>query len=331
MKNNVENRNLKYNYVFLGADADFMRIAYGDMDTAPWAKYLCRRIDSGNPLLTKLYQLHTSPTTNKLFRLPGQGVWNKMMFRGNFPDGKPLCFVFHPRSRWLQNGIIEYLRKTYSDCRVVVAFQDLVRFAYPRGIEELKEKMDLCLSFDHADAEKYGMEYYPLVYSPYDVSEDDSIAESDVYFVGKAKDRLPQILAAYEKLRGAGLKCEFYITGVAPEDQKYADQIHYCGQMSYVENLKHVKKTKCLLEIMQQGGHGYTLRACEAIMYDKKMITDNPEISGAPFYRPELISVFDDVKNIDPSFVKAEPAVADYGWKEQLSPLRLLEYIDSKI
>ena len=323
--------NLKYNYVFLGASADFMQIAYGDMHTVPWAKYLCRRIDSDNGFLTRLYQLHTSPATNKLFRLPGQGVWNRMMFRGQFEDDKPICFVFHPRSRWLQNGIVEYLRRTYPDCRIAVAFQDLVRFAYPQGIEALKEQVDLCLSFDHADAAQYGMEYYPLVYSHCDIPDDPSLPESDVYFVGKAKDRLSSILAAYERLRDAGLRCEFYITGVAPEEQKYADEIHYCGQMSYVENLKRVKKTGCLLEIMQQGGHGYTLRACEAIMYNKKMITDNPEIAGAPFYRPELISVFDRAEAIDPSFVRAEPSVADYGWKEQLSPLRLLAYIDSRI
>lgn len=195
----------------------------------------------------------------------------------------------------------------------------------------LLQKVDIALSFDHADAEKYGMDYYPLVYSPCDMGEDDSIPESDVYFVGKAKDRLPAILAAYEKLRDAGLRCDFYLTGVAPEDQKYADEITYGTQMSYKENLRHVKKTRCLLEIMQGGGHGYTLRACEAIMYDKKMLTNNPEIEHAPFYKPELISVFRDARDIDTEFVKREPYAVDYGWKEQLSPLRLLEYIDRRV
>ena len=322
---------MKYNYVYLGSNSDFTRISFGDLEKVDWAKYFCKRIDTNSKVLTKLYQLHTSPKTNRFFRLPGQGIWNKMLFRQTFPEDKPICFVFYPRSRWLQNGAIEYLRKKYPDCKIALIFQDLVRYSYPQGLEEMLKKVDIALSFDHADAEMHGMDYYPLVYSPYDVPEDDLIEESDVYFVGKAKDRLPQILAAYEKLRDAGLKCEFYITGVAPEEQKYADEIHYCGQMSYVENLKRVKKTKCLLEIMQGGGHGYTLRACEAIMYDKKMITDNPEISSAPFFAPELISVFSGAEDINPSFVTAEPTEADYGWKENLSPLKLLEYIDERI
>jgi hypothetical protein len=66
-------------------------------------------------------------------------------------------------------------------------------------------------------------------------------------------------------------------------------------------------------------------------MYGKKMITNNPEIAGAPFYDPALISVFDSAEDIDAPFVTAEPQEADYGWKEQLSPLKLLEYIDEKL
>lgn len=322
---------MKYNYVIFGDETDFMRIAYKDLEGLPWVKYLWKRIDTDSRVLTNLYRLHTSPISNRLFRLPWQKIWNRMAFRGNFEDGKPICFLFFFKERWFKNGLIEYLREQFPGCKIAIFCQDLAHKFFSDGFEKTAVKMDLSLSFDHADAEKYGMDYYPLVYSPYDVPEDDSIEESDVYFVGKAKDRLPQILAAYEKLRDEGLKCEFYITGVAPEEQKYADEIHYCGQMSYVENLKHVKKTKCLLEIMQGGGHGYTLRACEAIMYNKKMITDNPQISKAPFYRPELISVFSCAEDIDPSFVTAEPADADYGWKDKLSPIKLLEYIDERI
>ena len=322
---------MRYNYVIFGSAADFHRVSYGDIDRCEQAKYLYAHLDSDSRFLINLYRLHTSPKTNRLFRLPCQGLWNAMAFRGRFEEDKPICFVFFSQNRKVESGLVEFLRKKYPNCKMVLFCQDLVRYMFPNGAETMMSKMDLCMSFDQADAAQYGMDYYPLVYSPADIPDDPGVAESDVYFVGKAKDRLPQILAAYEKLRDAGLKCEFYITGVASEDQKYADEIHYCGQMSYAENLKHIKKTKCLLEIMQGGGHGYTLRACEAIMYDKKMITDNPEIANAPFYAPERISVFRDVNDIVPSFVTAEPIVAEYGWKEKLSPIKLLEYIDEKI
>jgi len=322
---------VKYNYVIFGSSADFLRMAYADVDKVSYAVYRCGLLDGRRRLLDTLYRWHTSPAVNDKIPLPFRGVWNPMIFRNPFSDGKPLCFVVFGNRRLLNKNFIGYLKKAYPGSKVVYFCQDLIAKSHGARFETFRDAFDYMLSFDHADAEKYGMDYYPLVYSPYDVPEDASIEESDVYFVGKAKDRLPQILAAYERFRDAGLKCDFYITGVKPEDQKYADEITYGNQMPYIENLKHIKKTKCLLEIMQGGGHGYTLRACEAIMYDKKMITDNPEIANAPFYRPELISVFNGAEDIDPSFVNAEPMVADYGWKENLSPLKLLEYIDERI
>ena len=147
---------MNYNYVYFGNSADYMKISFGDLKDVDFAKYLYKRIDTDNKFLTKLYQLHTSPKTNRFFRLPGQGFWNKMMFRGTFPEKKPLCFIFYPRSRYLQNGAIEYLRKKYPDCKITLVFQDLVKYAYPVGLEEVLKKVDIALSFDHADAEKYG-------------------------------------------------------------------------------------------------------------------------------------------------------------------------------
>ena len=86
---------MNYNFVYLGSDADFMRISFGDMEKVAWAKYLCRRIDSGSAFLTKLYQLHTSPKTNRLFRLPGQRIWNRMMFRGSFAEKSRYALCSH--------------------------------------------------------------------------------------------------------------------------------------------------------------------------------------------------------------------------------------------
>lgn len=323
---------MKYNYVMFGHAADFCRISYGDMNRVDYARYLTRRIDTDNQILTKLYQLHTSPVTNRFFKLPGQKIWNKFAFVEKFKEDKPICFIFTPRSRWLHNGIIEYLRKNYTDCKIVVLCADLVKYcASDIDFNELTKKADISVSFDHKDCEEYNMINYPLLYSHYDFKEDTDIPESDVYFVGKAKDRLDDIISAYEKLRDAGLKCDFYITGVREEDRKYPEEITYGSQMSYVENLNHIRKTKALLEIMQQGGHGYTLRTCEAIMYDKKMITNNPEIKNAVFYSPERISVFEDVSEIDAEFILREPQKVDYQFKDELSPLKFLEFLDEKL
>ena len=129
-------------------------------------------------------------------------------------------------------------------------------------------------------------------------------------------------------LRDAGLRCDFHITEVAPEDRKYADEIDYCTQMPYAENLKRIHKTRCLLEIMQQGGSGYTLRMCEAIMMDKRLLTNNPVVTGEAYYSPERIQTFQTVNQIDTAFITAGERDVDYGWKDRLSPLKLLQFIE---
>lgn len=60
----------------------------------------------------------------------------------------------------------------------------------------------------------YGWVYYPLVYSEVHIEDNNDIPESDVYFVGKAKDRLSEIISFFEKCDAAGLKCDFHIVGV---------------------------------------------------------------------------------------------------------------------
>jgi hypothetical protein len=83
---------------------------------------------------------------------------------------------------------------------------------------------------------------------------------------------------------------------------------------------------------MQQGGHGYTQRMSEAIAYDKKILTNNREVEGAPFYNDKYISIYSDIKDIDISFLRDSSDISvDYGFKDQLSPKKLLSFIEQKI
>lgn len=322
---------MNYNYVMFGNTADFFRISWSEITQLKNVIYRDEGIDCKNRFFKNLYRLHTSPKTNKIMPLPFKRIWNKYAFRGKFDNDKPICFLFYPRSRWLENGIIKYLRKQYENCKIGIVFQDLVKRSYPNDIEQLQKKVDFCLSFDNDDVKNYNMIYYPLVYSKTEVEDDDSISSSDVYFVGKAKDRLEKILAVYEKLRSEGLKCDFYLTGVDEQDQKYTDEITYGRQMPYKQNLKHIKKTKVLLEIMQGGGKGYTLRACEAVAYGKKLLSDNSEIEKVPFYNSDYISKFVDLDSIDIDFIKKDVGEIDYNYVEEFSPKKLIEFLDGTL
>ena len=103
--------------------------------------------------------------------------------------------------------------------------------------------------------------------------------------------------------------------------------------MDYGDNLQHVIHTKCLLEIMQKGQIGYTQRAVEAVCLGKKLLTNNPIIKDAPFYKQEFISQFEKSGDIDIAFINNIPdsELIDYQYKEKLSPIELLDFIDERL
>ena len=136
---------------------------------------------------------------------------------------------------------------------------------------------DKVITIDEGDAERYGLELHPFFYSAIP-KEDLAIPESDCFYVGNAKERLDDLLAVYELFLSMGLKCDFHIVGVSEERQKYQESIIYNKPMNYDDVVCHIKKSKMLLEIMQEGQTSGTLREHEAVIYGKKLITNNKYI-----------------------------------------------------
>ena len=323
---------MKYKYVVCGTpNMDLYKVSYADLAKTDNAVYLCSPIQSDSKVLNWLHKRHFGVRINKIINLPFKKIWNRFYYKNDFDkkDSSSICFVLSASyMKYEKYGLIEDIRKDYPNCKIVCFYQDLVgKRGYPP--KKVKELFDLVLSFDHKNCEEYGFVYYPLVYSYTEIEDDPNIPESDIFFLGKAKNRLAEILEAYEVLRDSGLKCDFHITGVPEGERKYEDEIDYCEKMSYSENLKRIKKTRCMLEIMQQGGHGYTLRYCEAIAHDRRLLTNNTEIKNAPFFNPALISTFDSAEDIDVEFVKSGDKDVDYKFKNELSPIRLIEFIDN--
>ena len=89
-------------------------------------------------------------------------------------------------------------------------------------------------------------------------------------------------------------------------------------------------RCRCMLEINQDGAVGNTSRFLEAVMYNKKLITNSHSIKKDVFYKPEYIKIFDDIKDIDPSFVK-DDTVVDYNYNNEFSPIGLIKCVDSVV
>ena len=135
-------------------------------------------------------------------------------------------------------------------------------------------------TFDSSDAVKYNMYYYPQFYRSY--PEQTELTEKydyDFYFCGRDKGRKTLIDFFQKRLSKFG-KCKFIIIPESNPD--------FMGYYDYIDK---VKKAKVLCEIGQKGQTGLTIRALEALFFNKKMITTNEYVKHMDFYNPANILV----------------------------------------
>lgn len=332
---------LKYNYVVFGSSIEYSRIVYADLEKCNnVVKYVTEKSLLKRKQL--LFKIHFSRKINKIIRLPLKKIWLKTFDVYSPSDEKPICFFF--MAYWnnieYQLPFIEFLKNKYPNSRTVLFLQDIFKLyempytSNPFDAEELKSRYDMVMTYDKGDADRYGLFYHPTPFSYYDVGNVSDVPESDVFFIGKAKDRLPMIYETFDKLTSLGLNCLFVLHGVKKRDKIDKKGIVYINKLlPYKECLQYVSRTKCILEIMQGGAKGSTLRVWEAMVYNKHLLTNDTSLVNSRFYRKEGMMIYNSVNDLDES-IKLRIMSSDilnYNCREELSPIKLLEFVDKKL
>ena len=284
------------------------------------------------PFIRRLYALHTSQRLNSRVKVPLQRLWYPAYFSTDSHSDKPYCFIVACNN--ISMDYLRYLRSKYPDSRFVKVHRDLLKVLRnnPDYTEEnMNRVFDLRFTYDEGEAKKYGLLHFDEIESKIDVPISDQYPLSDVFFAGRAKERFPDILAAYKVLSEYGLKCDFYITDVPKDAQIQLPGITYANSfMLYKDMLYKTVNSRCLLDVNQQGAVGYTSRVLEAIMYNKRIILNNESIKSSKYYTPEYMQVVDDMSKIDPSFVTREDVI-DYEYEGEFSPIHLIKQIDNEL
>lgn len=173
-------------------------------------------------------------------------------------------------------SLINYLKDRYQNCILVLYIADMM-YSMLFSIDQAKTDFNFIFSFDKRDAERYQINFLlepfstELLYRLPNINE----PEFDITFVGHAKNRYDRIIKIYESLRQRGMKCDFHITGVSKSKQLYRNEINY-GWVDFEELLVNVKKSKCVLEMVQNEEYSATTRYSEAMLLGKNLLTDCP-------------------------------------------------------
>lgn len=328
---------LNYNYVFFNTnesydidknEQSYSSICVKDLTMCSDVKVVPFPLYDMSPWLVKLHGYHNMKTLNKYIKLPFKHLWFPYYFRNQFDNEKPICFVV--LRHLISIDYFKYLKRKYKACKIVLLNRDFIRVTYQTNPVLFHNPIfDLEMTIDQNEAKENGMLHFDEYESKIEVPIDPQFPVCDVFFAGKAKDRLPNLLKAYKVFTDIGLKCCFYLTGVDAYDRVDLPGIEYSNRnLSYFEMLSRTLNARCILEINQESAMGYTSRYLNAVMYGRKLITNNTSIKETTFYKTGYIQCVDRVEDIDPKFVIEGDPIVDYHYKGEYSPLRLIEQID---
>lgn len=230
---------------------------------------------------------------------------------------------FFTEIRYPTNAL-SYIKKKYG-AFFVLYYIDTVKRDVSTYANYLREKsiFDLVFTFDKTDAKAYDLVFWQTPYSVMNVEISNC---KDLYFCGVDTDRT-NIINAISHIKNIDYAMDLI---QAIEKKEYVDDritVHSVNEvMPYKDVLKRTLEANCILEIVRPGQNGFTLRTLEAVVYNKKLLTNNECVTRFPFYNPEYMNIFKNVDDIDWAWVK-EKIDIDYHYDGTFSPIRLIEKI----
>ena len=208
------------------------------------------------------------------------------------------------------DDIAEYIRSKAPNSRLIIYYYYVIKRV---SLLQKMKKLDCEIwSFDRKDCSKYGLFYNPQFYFyKLDFTGNnlrDFNYKSDIFFVGKDKKRLESLINLDRQLQNEGIDTKFIVVGDRKERYTSEQKTYLSNSISYAECVEYVKNTKCVLDIVQEGQKGMTLRIVEAMFFNKKLITNNDDILCMDFYNSQNIYVLGyDTRSIK-GFILGKPA-----------------------
>ena len=253
---------------------------------------------------------------------------NKLFIIPDISAEDRACFVFH--NPWvthcIESGYLEVLRNRFPRAMLIANFLD-AQLAKQIDIGTVKAHYDAAYIYDEAEAVVLGIGYEPPPYSKlHDLNSIDE-PEYDVSWIGVAKGRLNRLIEVYDSLDRRGVKCHFYVVGARRKDRVERPGIVYAKRfLSDADSFEYTRTSRCLLEIGLPKTDALTSRVREAIVYNKKILSDNPRLAHMPYYAPDMVQIFEDTGSIDVGFFFTN--VRGYSYSGDFSPVHMLERLE---
>ncbi|MGN0707575.1 MAG: hypothetical protein ACI4JC_06195 [Faecalibacterium sp.] len=282
-----------------------------------------------------LFRIHTSKKINNIIRLPYQDYWIKNKnYAKRYPFRADIVYhiiFFNTSFDFFPLADLKELQK-HNNIKMSVVLIDSCEKKDTMKFQEYFKYLDFknIYTFDKGDSLRYGFKFTHQMYSKLPVTNKKQMRQSDIYFIGYNKGRATKICELYRFLTAKNVICDFTINGSVDEISEVdCDGVFTNRYASYQDVINEIQGANCILEMLQDGQEGTTLRYYEAVCYNKKLLTNNESIKEYEFYNPEYMKIYTDLNEIDIGWLKQKNKV-DYQYKGEFSPLKLIEHITEK-
>lgn len=274
-------------------------------------------------LLKKIYKLHFSNKINNFVSLPFKNIWNKYSSIEQNLDTKDNNYIIFQSNVKISPSYVKYLKNKYK-CKIILYLPDTIKKLI--GLEskekflkyKRKNHIDCIYSFDLGDCEKYDIKYFDIYSRCSNVKIGNKFTAT---YVGsyRSKKRLDVLNYLSENL----LNTCFYLFGIDKNEHVYVNsKIKTNEYIDYKKNLEISANSNCIVEIVEEGQRGNTLKAKEAFCYNKLLLTNNKEIIHSKLYNPDYVQIFENIDDIDLNWIKRKIDV-DYKYDNSFSPYYL--------
>ena len=318
-------------YIMVAPGSDYATVMWNDLRNVPECTYHDFVLaDNSSSILKKLHHLHFSFSLNRFFDIPLQCIWRSAytIKPDQLSDDKKYCIIFTDISACrVDKGFLKKLQEK-PNVTLVMVIVNIVA-AKERILKQRFNYFTDIFSFDKGDCDKYGFYHYTTYYSklPLDANVKK---ESDAFFVGVSKGgRHTKLVRLFRRMQENGAKADFYIAHHREKTDREKG-IHYNEWLNYDDVLQKVLNTNCIVEIVGENQQGFTLRAIEAICYNKRLLTDNAVVKESKYYDTGFILYTPNIEDADISFI-TDTTPVEYNYCYEYSPVRFLDYIDEVV
>ena len=224
--------------------------------------------------------------------------------------------------------LLRKFKKKYGDsvCLVLLLFDSVDSPLMKNGWKNIvsqSQVFDIVASYDKCDSAKYGFMHFYDSYAERKVVPSNET--SDIFFVGGDKGRGKLLHDIAKHLSSNGVDVDIRVGGI--DDNMLTKGLSKLTKyLTYDNTLGHVLTTNCILEVLCEGQSSSSLRYYEAVVYNKKLLTNDPNIVSMPYYNPDTMKYFKTPEDIDIEWVKKKEEI-DYHYKGEFSISHLFTQI----